>query len=99
MTTDSRRAPDAPAHAGSPDGKTAPMSGCAAAPRSASHSVGDHVAVGVADEALVVRDVDRPQHQRPAGAEAVGVGARADPHRHLIGTWVACRREKRVMVS
>ena len=51
--------------------------------------VGHHVAVGVADEALVVRDVDRPQHQRPAGAEAVGVGARADPHRHLIGTWVA----------
>ena len=100
ITTDSSRAPDAPSQAGSPEGKTAPMSGSpGGGEQGVAERVGDDVAVGVAHQALVVGDVDRPQHQRPPRPEAVRVGAGADPHPHLIGTWVGSRPAKRVMVS
>ncbi len=100
ITTVRRRAPEAPSHAASPGGKTAPMSGWpGGGQEGVAERVRDDVAVRVADQALVVGHLDRAEHQRAAGPEAVGVGARADPHSHRIGTWAGSRREKRVIVS
>ena len=71
----------------------------AAAEQGVAERVGHHVAVRVADQPLVVGHLDRAEHQRAAGPEAVGVGARADPHSHRIVAWAGSRREKRVIVS
>ena len=86
MTTASRRAPEAPSHAGSPDGNTTPMSGSPAAASSASQRAWATTSPSEwPTRPSSWGTCDRAEHQRPPRAEAVGVGARADPHAHRIG--------------
>ena len=60
--------------------------------------VGDDVAIGVADEALLVVDLDRPEHERSTGPEAVRIDA--EPYAtHRTGTCSGVRLRKRVIVS
>ena len=54
--------------------------------------VGEHVGVGVAGQAALVRDLDAAEHERPALLEAVRVDPDAGPH--PTGSIRRCRRSK-----
>ena len=76
---------------GSVSGKCWPMSPSAGgAEQRVDDRVREHVGVGVAGEALLVRDVDAAEDQRAARREGVRVDAEAGADHHPIGSIRRC---------
>jgi hypothetical protein len=62
--------------------------------------VRDHVAVGVAGQARLAREVDPGEHERDSVGEAVRVDAETDTElTHPSGSWRAWRPSKTATVS
>ena len=63
------------------------------------HGVGEHVGVGMALEASLVRDLDAAEDQPAARGEAVGVVAHPDPGAHPSGSKRRSRRSNTAILS